>query len=293
MYSRFLHGKDLSVMWLLAALGTTFCFGINNTLFKWSTTKKLSKTGVQFFFYLIAFLLVMVYGVTFHAFHVSALTAVIGGLIGIFNANGNLEMSKAFERGPASITSTLIATNSIVVVLASALFFPETVPLLHWFGILLMVLAAMVVQYQPDRRKQIHYKSWLFHCAFSLLSIGTVGVLLKLAAALHLNFLDILLTMYGEGLLFLALLMSKQLPQIFHYTGEMKLASVVGFLSIIGYSCYLFALKTGPASIVFPVISLNCLVVMFAGLLLFKERLKIYQWIGTVAALFGLILTKI
>ncbi|MEK1832875.1 hypothetical protein AAAC51_39975 [Priestia megaterium] len=42
----------------------------------------------------------------------------------------------------------------------------------------------------------------------------------------------------------------------------------------MGYSCYLFALKEGPSSVVYPIISLNCIVVLIGSLIIFKERLK-------------------
>ena len=64
-------------------------------------------------------------------------------------------------------------------------------------------------------------------------------------------------------------------------------------LSLIGYSCYFYALNTGISSIVFPIVSLNCLVVVFIGCYLYKERLKLYQMAGVAIALIGIILTKI
>jgi drug/metabolite transporter (DMT)-like permease len=280
-------------MWLLAALGTTFCFGVNNTLFKWGTTRKLSKEWIQFFFYLVAFLLVLSYGVFRHALHPNYLAFLIGGLTGILNANGNLQMTKAFEKGPASITSTLIAMNSVVVVLATALFFPESIPVLHWLGIVIMIVSAIVVQYQPGNKTRFEYKPWLLRCTFSLVSVGSVGVLLKVAAYEQINFIDMLFFMYGGGLIFLSVLVRGEILRLTAHKSEIKIATIVGFLSTIGFACYLFALKTGPASIVFPIISLNCLVVMISGLFLFKERLKTYQLIGMATALFGLVLTKI
>ncbi|WP_318502477.1 EamA family transporter [Bacillus sp. T3] len=73
----------------------------------------------------------------------------------------------------------------------------------------------------------------------------------------------------------------------------MKLGAIVGIISIIGYSSYFFALETGIASVVFPVVSLNCLVVVFVGCVLYKEKLKVYQVVGLFSALVGIVLTKI
>jgi drug/metabolite transporter (DMT)-like permease len=277
-------------MWLLASLGTACCFGVNNTLFKWGATKDLSKISIQFFFYLTSFILVLIYGIIHHSFHMGTLTLVIGGLAGILNTNGNIQMTKAFEKGPASITSTLIAMNAIIPVMAAAIFFPESISLIHWIGILLMIGSAVIVQYQPkNRTTPFAYKPWLFRTFLALLSIGSVGFLMKVSAYQQIGFMDLLVTMYGGGFVYLCLFIRKE---SFHRT-EVGVAALVGVLSVVGFACYLYALQVGPASIIFPIISLNCLVVVLSGIVFFKERLKSYQAFGIFFALVGLVLTKI
>lgn len=281
------------MLWLLAAVGTAFCFGINNTIFKWGTTKNVSKVMTQLFFYLIAFVIMLMFAIARHELNFSIPAIIFGLFIGIFNANGNIQMTKAFEKGPASITSTLIASNSIVVVLATALFFPESIPGLHWLGIGLMLAAAVVIQYQSNTRMTIEYKPWLLSCIFAFLSIGLVGVIMKIATYQQVDFTNLLVSMYGGGFLYLCILARKEWKSTKNFQMEFKLGSIVGVLSVIGYSCYLFALKTGFSSVVFPIISLNCVIVMLMGLIVFKERLKMYQFLGIIIALFGLVLSKI
>ncbi len=281
------------MLWLLAAVGTAICFGINNTLFKWGTTKGVSKVMTQLFFYLIAFLIMLLFSFVRHDLNFSIPSIVLGVLIGIFNTNGNIQMTKAFEKGPASITSTLIASNSIVVVLATALFFPESIPMVHWLGIGLMLVAAVVIQYQSNTRMSFEYKPWLLRCTFAFLSIGLVGVFMKMATYQQIDFINLLVSMYGGGFLYLCVLARKEWKNTRNFQTEFKIGSVVSVLSVIGYSCYLFALETGFSSIVFPIISLNCVIVMLMGLIVFKERLKMYQFVGIIVALFGLVLSKI
>jgi drug/metabolite transporter (DMT)-like permease len=280
-------------MWMLCALGTAVCFGANNTLFKWGTMKNLSTVMIQFFFNVFAFLIVLLYGIIAGDVHLNPLAMLVGAVIGVMNANGNLQMTKAFEKGPASVTSTLIAMNSIVVVVATAFFFPESIPLLHWFGVALMLGAAILVQYQRDASGSIDTRAWLLRCVLAVLSIGTVGVLMKVAARLQFDFYNILLSLYGGGGVFLGIHARKELHQIAQRKTEIRLGLVVSVLSTTAYSCYLLALKTGPASLVFPIISLNCLVVMLAGLLIFKEKLRNLQVAGMILALIGLVLTKV
>ena len=100
-------------MWVLLAFLTSLCFGINNTIFKISNGKGLSKVHVQFFFYFVAFIMTSSFVLLNGRFHPNWLSLILGSAIGVLNANGNIQMSKAFEKGPASLTSPLIAANAI------------------------------------------------------------------------------------------------------------------------------------------------------------------------------------
>ncbi|HLO11868.1 MAG TPA: EamA family transporter [Pseudoneobacillus sp.] len=279
-------------MWLLAAIMTTICFGTNNAIFKWSTGKGYSKINIQFFFYFSAFLLTLGYGIISKLVDFHIMTFFLGALIGVLNTNGNIQMSKAFEKGPASLTSPIISANAIFPVLSAGLIFHEQISTLQWSGILLMLASAIVIQYTPNHVKNhTNYKSWIYRIVLAVLSFGVLGVLMKLSSYLHINSLNILISMYGGGSVYLFLLNLKGKEKI--QSSEVRLGALVGIISVAGFSSYFFALKTGIASIVFPVVSLNCLVVVFAGYFLFKEKLRSYQMVGVLSALVGIVLTKI
>ncbi|BAU26665.1 EamA-like transporter family protein [Aneurinibacillus soli] len=276
-------------MWLAAAMTTAFCFGANNTIFKWSTLRRLSKVNIQFFFYFVAFLLTLAYGLREGAFHTNWLSVILGTLIGILNANGNIQMARAFEKGPASLTSPIIAANAILPVLAAGLIFNEQIPFLHWLGVFCMMGSVIVIQYTPGNKGGTQYGPWIVRILLAFVSFGLLGILMKGSSSLHIHSLDMLVSMYGGGSVFLLFLLGREKIQ----RKEVQIGAVVGVLSVIGYSCYFYALQTGTASIVFPVVSLNCLVVILTGCYLFKERLKLYQICGICTALLGLVLTKI
>ncbi|MED3687854.1 DMT family transporter [Peribacillus butanolivorans] len=283
--------EEIKAMWIFAALITSLCFGINNSIFKWSSGKGYSKVHIQFFFYFVAFILAMIYGVLVDGLNLNLLSIMLGAAIGVLNANGNIQMASAFEKGPASLTSPLIAANAIFPILCAALIFHEHISSLQWSGIACMLLATLVIQYTPNAKGNHQYLPWIMHTLFSILSFGVLGILMTTSTRLHLNSLDILVSMYGGGTLYLLSALAFKNEKI--KLQEVKIGSLVGFLSIIAYGCYFFALNTGIASIIFPVVSLNCLVVVFAGCYLFKEKLKSYQIAGVFAALIGIILTKI
>jgi drug/metabolite transporter (DMT)-like permease len=279
-------------MWLIAAILTSICFGTNNAIFKWSTGKGYSKVNIQFFFYFSAFILTIIYGVISKSLQFHLITIALGALIGVLNTNGNIQMSKAFEKGPASLTSPIISTNAIFPVLSAGLIFHEQITTLQWSGILLMLASAVAIQYTPNQRKgNTDYSSWIFRIVLAILSFGVLGVLMKFTSYLHISSLNILISMYGGGSFYLFILNVRGKEII--KTSEVKLGVLVGAISVAGFSSYFFALKTGIASIVFPVVSLNCLIVVFAGCFLFKEKLRVYQIVGVLTALLGIVLTKI
>jgi drug/metabolite transporter (DMT)-like permease len=257
-------------MWLFAALTTAACFGVNNTIFKWSATRGLSKINIQFFFYLVAFFIMLGYGLSIDGLHMNVTSLILGSLIGILNANGNIQMSRAFEKGPASLTSPLVASNAIFPVLAAGVIFHEQIPFLHWLGIFCMLGSVVVIQYTPGSKQKTEYLPWIIRIVLAVFSFGILGILMKSSSYLQLSSLDMLVAMYGGGSLYLAVWLGKERVQL----RETKIGALVGIVSVVGYSAYFYALQHGIASIVFPVVSLNCLVVILAGCYLFKERLK-------------------
>lgn len=278
-------------MWIAAAFVTTISFGVNNTIFKWSTNGGLSKIHIQFFFYFVAFLLTLGYGIVNENIHLNIFAILLGSLIGILNANGNIQMSKAFEKGPASLTSPLIGTNAIFPVLCAGLIFREQITLLQWLGIIVMLGSAMAIQYTPQKKINVNYLPWIIRVVFAILSFGILGILMKTTSYLQISSLDVLVSMYGGGSIYLVItsLINKE-----KWTrSEANVGSLVGLISLVGYSCYFYALKIGLASIIFPIVSLNCLVVVLAGCWVFKEKLKLYQIVGIFSAVLGIIFTKI
>ncbi|WP_053366347.1 EamA family transporter [Bacillus sp. FJAT-27245] len=278
-------------MWFLAAIVTTVCFGVNNAIFKWSTGKGYSKVSLQFFFYLTAFILSLGYGFSAGDLNFSAISVLLGAAIGILNANGNIQMSKAYEKGPASLTSPIISSNAVFPVLCAGLIFDEHISAMQWVGILIILSSVAAIQYTPARGKEkADYYAWIYRIALAILSFGALGILMKLGSTMSFSSISMLVAMYGGGSLYLlfSILAGKETAR----KQEMKTGAVVGLISVFGYSSYFFALKTGVASIIFPLISLNCLIVVFTGCVIFKERIRAYQLVGVLSALLGIVLIK-
>ncbi len=278
-------------MWIAAAFITMLCFGTNNMIFKWCTERGLSKIHIQFFFYLVAFILSIGYGMMVGIPDLNLVTVLIGALIGILNAIGNIQMTKAYDVGPASLTAPLIGINTIFPIICAAFIFHEQITLIQWFGIVLILGSALVIQYSSSTSANKNYGSWLIRVILAICSFGILGILMKTSTYLHIDSIDTLICMYGAGTTYLAI--NSVVEKEKWNQSEVKIGALVGLLSVTGYGMYFFALNTGTASIVFPIVSLNCLVVILGGCWFYRERLKIYQVFGVLSALIGIIFTKI
>jgi drug/metabolite transporter (DMT)-like permease len=279
-------------MWFFGTILTTICFGINNAIFKWSTVKGYSKVNLQFFFYFSAFILTFAYGIASDSIQLNVTVIILGSLIGILNTCGNIQMSKAYEKGPASITALIVSSNAILPVLSAGLIFHEKISTIQWVGIAIILSSVVAIQYKPKQAQVTsNYSSWLFRMLLAFLSFGTLGVLMKFASNLDISSINLFISLYGGGSVYLFLMILSGKEKI--TMPVVKLGALVGVISLTGYSSYFFALQTGIASIVFPIVSLNCLVVVFVGCIIFKEKLKIYQIVGVLSALMGIVLTKI
>lgn len=278
-------------MWVAAAMVTMILFGINNMIFKITSGKGLSKVHMQFFFYLMALFIILCYGMVKGFTPFNLLTIVLGVFIGILNANGNIQMAKAFEKGPGSITSPIISTNTVIPILSAAIIFEEHITLIQWIGIFVMLISAAVIQYVPGNSIQVDYKPWLYRVLLSIGSFGVLGVLMKTSSHLHIDSVNTLVCMYAGGGVYL-IIQSIVMKEPWQRT-ELGLGSMMGCLNVVAYCSYFFALNTGVASIVFPIVSLSCLVVVLGSCWLYKERLKMYQVVGVVSALIGIVITKI
>lgn len=196
---------------------TTLSFGMNNTIIKWSTGNGLSKVHIQFFFYLVAFLLTLGYGISTEALQINLPATILGSMIGILNANGNIQMARAFEKGPASLTSPLIGANAIFPILGAALIFHEQISILQWMGIAVILGSAIMIQYTPGTADGIEYRPWLFRVFLAILSFGILGILMNTTSHLQISPLR-----YPD----LYVRRRKHLSRSHKLTGKRKLAAI-------------------------------------------------------------------
>jgi drug/metabolite transporter (DMT)-like permease len=280
------------LFWLLFALGAALFYGIND-IFKWIAEKGLSKTCVQFYFHLIAFLIILIYGVTYGKITFSYLS-LIGMLIGILNAVANIQITNSFAHGPSGITAVLIQSHSVLFIIVTSIVFPQSITWMQWFGVVLLLIAAFIMQYEPSTEsKPIDRLPWFLHMGSSIILIALLNFLMKVASYYQVDTLNVFIPMFGGAVIFLAFFVHKEWFHLKKYNQEKKIAIAGSIFSLLGHFCFFQALKIGPATFVMAIISLACMVVIINGILFFKEKIRSYQWVGIAVALVGLVFMRI
>ncbi len=83
-------------MWIFAALITSLCFGINNSIFKWSSGKVFQDTYPIFSFIFSFYFVHCLWSINGWFAAELAVHHACGAAIGVLNANGNIRMASAF-----------------------------------------------------------------------------------------------------------------------------------------------------------------------------------------------------
>lgn len=112
--------------------------------------------------------------------NVSPFTVGLGAVLGFVSAFQLRFNLLAFSIGPFSYTTVIVSLSAIIPTL-SGLFFGESISLIQWLGILMMVVCIIL---SPGKTNGEHAKKstakWLLACLPAALFSGTVGVLQKI-----------------------------------------------------------------------------------------------------------------
>lgn len=269
-------------MWLLTAFLSALTFGLAGFMMKVSSMKQGSMLYLLWGLYFsgtLGFMWWMYYTDTV----MLRLPILISGIvIGIGSAFGNLLFMKALEQGPASLTSPIVNSNIVFTLLMSILFFNETLSLPEVIGVTLLILAVMMLPIDPNESLRIQNKKW-----YGLVTVATVLFFLrngglKITEEMDLPNSPVLFFSYLLGLLWFSIEIFRKGETSFS-SQETKVGLAwgigSGFFSFAGLQLYAHSLAEGPASIVAPVFSINSLVVAILSILIYRERLSLFQTI--------------
>ncbi len=227
----------------------------------------------------------------------SSTTLLLGAVAGGFYVTALVLMQSSVHRNGAGLSSAFARLGLLVSLLVSVLFFREQPRLLQLLGVLL-VLGALVLIHagQGENKREGLGGFWLL--LLTLLCSGGADAMSKVFEQLadpgestHFFFWLFLTALLLTGLL--ALREGKRGGKAL-LGKEVLAGAAVGVPNYFSSYLLLLALQRLPAFVVYPVYSTGTiLLVLGAGALLFRERLRRRQWMGVGLILAALVLLNL
>ncbi|MCF6765872.1 EamA family transporter [Thiotrichales bacterium 19S3-7] len=284
-------------MWFITAVFSALFFGMAGFMFKVATSFRFSRDSIFLGLYLsggLGFSLVLTYE---GAWGVNWPVIIASALVSLGSVMGNTMVMKAYRYGPASLTAPLINLNLVIIIILSVSFFGEHLTIGEVIGIILILIGATLISFNPKEKMSIEKKIWLVYVTLGIVFIFMREGGLKITSELGMNNHRVLAYAYLMALLyfFMVLIKSnlfknqKAVTDLFSYKGFF-LGLLTGVFSALGLTLLAIAINTGPASIVMPIFSLRSFVIVVLSVLIYKEQLNRRQVISLALILVAVIL---
>ena len=222
----------------------------------------------------------------------SLFTVLLGVLFGAVTALQGVTNMAALQVGPLSYTTVIISFSTLISALSGVLFFEESIGLWQIIGMVLMLASFALANGGENGGKRANLR-WLLLCVVAFLATGAIGVMQKIhqssAFKGELNaFLVIAFAVSAFLSGVVALLLRKKESGSEENRNDRGGMRLLIFLMLISGVCVavnnklnLYLSGVIDSIIFFPVVNGGGLVLTtLASLLIFKERLRVKQWIG-------------
>lgn len=278
--------------WLLFAIFTTVSWGI------WGAFIEIpEKAGFPATLGYIVWALTMV-PCALAALHVigwrferDARSLVLGSLVGLLGAGGQLLLFEALRTGPAFIVFPVVALYPVLTIVLSVLVLHERASVRHWSGILLALPAIALLSYVAPGDAIVKGYTWLPLATLVFIMWGIQAFVMKFATR----------TTSAEGIFFYMMATAVALvpfaawmtdfgqPINWGFRGP-YLAALVQVLNSAGALSLVYAMRHGKAIIVAPLTSLSPVITVVLSLAVYSRVPPVYQVAGIVFATFAIYL---
>jgi uncharacterized membrane protein len=282
------------MMWLIAAFASAIVFGISGFLLKVGSHKKYQRTKVLSGLYIIGSIVFLIPLIIKQNITVDPTTLFFALIVGLGSYYGNSFLIKAYDLGPACLTSPLVNISVLLVILLSIGFYDEKLSTLQYAGVISMIGAVTLLSCN-FKNTLIKSRMWIIFVTLTILFIFMREGGLKIAHEKGLNNFVILFFSYVFASVFTLISLSKDKLVSYERTilknsNEFLLGSIMGLFSASGLMLLAYAIDHGPASIVVPIFSGRNFVVILLLFVFFKEKLSFLQWLAVGLLILGVIL---
>jgi uncharacterized membrane protein len=182
-----------------------------------------------------------------------ARSVLLGAVIGLTGAGGQMLLFHAVHTGPTYLIFPLIALSPVVTIALSLLWLHERTTLIGALGIVIALAALPLFDYQPAQGLGGHGLAWFLYSLIILAAWGVQAFFIKLAnRSMSAEGIFFYMTLMGLVLIPVALWMTDFSQPINFGRDGPYLAAVTQILNSVGALTLVYAFRYGKAIVVSP-----------------------------------------
>lgn len=286
--------------WLLLALLAVMLYGVSQV----ATKVSLGRIPASGFISLsmvvsvpICLVCLSPYIFTGELFDVDPAVMIIALAAASFGQLGYYFYLEAAERGSISIVGSVTAAYPIMVIVVAIIFLSEAPTVVQLTGVLLVTASMMVLSYMHGKGSDstTYIGKWFSMAMISVIFYGLWAIFTKLAlgdmpALMFLGIYAFVIppTVLGYYL-YKGVRIKKALPT---WSVQFMIGIIASMIGNLGFFCEVYAADQGPASIVFPLVAANPVVVVLLAYGFLKERLTRKEEVLVALVILGIIMAS-
>jgi drug/metabolite transporter (DMT)-like permease len=210
---------------------------------------------------------------------------VLGSVVGLLGAGGQLLLFEALRTGPAFIVFPVVALYPVLTIGLSVLLLHERASGRHWIGIVLALPAIALLSYVEAGDTVVKGYTWLPLATLVFVMWGAQAYVMKFATrTTSAEGIFFYMTATAVALIPVALWMTDfQAPINWGLKGPV-LAACVQVLNSAGALCLVYAMRHGKAIIVAPLTALSPVITVVLSLMVYSRFPPAYQLGGIACA---------
>ena len=225
--------------------------------------------------------------------------------VSIFTFTFQTTYAMAMACGPVSLTVLIVTFNQFIPITASVILYNEKIYLTQLVGIVFLILSMFLNLKTDKSSKQAVSPKWLLLTAAAMIATGIASTIQKIYGKSNVG-------VEGADTTFLCLIylfaavFAFCLFAIRRSTGKHEAATlrinkklllytlIIAALLAIYQKCYMYALVKIDCAVLLPTHNgMQSLIMTFIGVLFFKDRLSVRQWIGILCGILCVILMNL
>jgi len=286
--------------WLLLSLTAVMLYGVSQV----ATKVSLGRIPASGFISLtmvvgtpISLVCLAPYIANGELFEVDPIVMIVALAAATFGQLGYYYYLEAAERGSISIVGSVTAAYPIMVIVVAIVFLSEAPTIVQLGGVLMVTSSMIVLSYMHGKGSDstTYLGKWFVFSIISVVLYGLWAIFTKLALGdmPPLMFVGIYAfvmppTVLGYYL-YKGVRIKKALPT---WSVSFMIGIIASEIGNIGFFCEVYAADQGPASIVFPLVAANPVVVVLLAYGFLKERLTSREVILVALVILGIVMAS-